>query len=117
MNTRSQMRALAAASSSRTVAQECMGIRFKNESHNDRFDRIKNREVKATKWACPVILNQLGISDGFNLLCSRAGLQNFVFHDAPTYRRLTIKFLSSLKSNVKTWHGEDRISFRLMNNN
>ena len=60
------MRALAATSSSRVGAQECMGMRFTNESHRDRFDRIKNREVKATKWACPDLLNQLGISDDFN---------------------------------------------------
>src|SRR3954470_21467021 len=94
-----------------------MGIRFKNGSHRERFDKNKNREVKATKWACPITVNQLGISDDFNLLCNRVGLQNFVFHDAPTYRRLTIEFLSSLKNTVKAWHGEDRISSRLMNNN
>ena len=35
------------------------------------------------------------------------GLQNFVFHDVPTYRRLTLEFLCSLQSTVKTWHGED----------
>src|SRR3954468_7352242 len=117
MNTRSKTRALATASSSRAAAQEPMGIRFKDESHRDHFNKIKNREVKATKWACPVTLNQLGISDDFNLLCNRVGLQNFAFHDTPTYRRLTIEFLSSLQRTVKTWHGEDRISFRLMNNN
>src|SRR3954462_9009047 len=94
-----------------------MGIRFKRESHHDRFDRIKNREVKATKWACPVTLNQLGISNDFNLLCNRVCLQTFVFHDAPTYRRLTIEFLSSLQSTVKALHEKDKISFQLMNNN
>src|SRR4051812_2251288 len=94
-----------------------MGIRFWNELQRDRFKKIENQEVKATKWACPVTLNQLGISNDFNLLCNRVGLQNFVFHDVPTYRRLTLEFLSSLTDTVKTWHGEDTISFRLMNNN
>ena len=117
MNTRSQTRARATDSASRDVAQERMGIRFRDEAHRDRFNRIKNREVKATKWACPIILNQLGISDDFNLLCNRAGLQNFVYNDVPTYRRLTIEFLSSLQSTVKLWQGEDTICFRLMNNN
>ena len=51
------------------------------------------------------------------LLCNRAGLQNFVYNDVPTYRRLTIEFLSSLQSTVKLWQGEDTISFCLMNNN
>ena len=111
MNTRSQTRAHAAASASRAVAQEHMGIRFRDELQRDRFNRIKNREVKATKWACPIILNQIGISNDFNLLCNRVGLQNFVFNDVPTYRRLTLEFLSSLQSTVKAWHGEDMISF------
>src|SRR3954469_6020550 len=93
-----------------------MGIQFKNELQRDCFNKIKNREVKTTKWDCPIILNQLGISNDFNLFCNRVGLQNFVFQDAPTYHRLTLEFLSSLKSTVKTWQGED-ISFQLMNNN
>src|SRR3954468_23374183 len=105
MNTRSKTRALATASSSRAAAQEPMGIRFKDESHRDHFNKIKNREVKATKWACPVTLNQLVISDYFNLLCNRVVLQNFIFHDAPTYCWLTIEFLSSLSSTVKACHG------------
>ena len=117
MNTRSQARARAAASSSRAAAaaQNRMGIRFEDELHRERFNKIKNREVKTTKWACPIILNQLGIINDFNLLCNRVGLQNFVFHDVPTYRRLTLEFLSSLKSTVNTWRGEDMISFRLFN--
>ena len=117
MNTRSQARARATASSSRAAAaaQDRMGIRFADKQHRDRFNKIKNREVKTTKWACPIILNQLGITNDFNLLCNRVGLQNFVFQNVPTYRRLTLVFLSSLKSTVHTWQGEDRISFRLLN--
>ena len=111
MNTRSQTRAHATASASWVISQERMGIRFRDEAHRERFNKIKNREVKATKWACPIILNQLGISNDFNLLCNRVGLQNFVYNDVPTYRRLTIEFLSSLQSTVKQWHGEDTISF------
>src|SRR4051812_7541878 len=108
MNTRSQMCAHDAASSSQAaaVAQDRMGIRFRNELQRDRFNKIKNREVKTTKWDCPVILNQLGISNDFDLLCNRFVLQNFVFQDAPTYHRLTLGFLSSLKSIVK--HGMER---------
>src|SRR4051812_35866133 len=78
---------------------------------------IKNREVKVTKWAFPIILNQLGIPNDFNLLYNRVGLQNIVFRDAPPYHRLTIEFLSSLPITIKIWRREDRISFRLMNNN
>ena len=117
MSTRIQTRACATASASRAAAQECMGIKFKDEPQHDRFNRIKNWEVKTRKWAYPTILNQLGVSNDFNLLCNRVGLENFVFSDVPTYRRLTLEFLSSLQSTIKAWHGEDMISFRLMNNN
>ena len=119
MNTRSQTRARATVSSSQAAAtaQDRMGIRFADELHSDRFNKIKNREVKTTKWAWPIILNQLGITNDFNLLCNRVGLQNFVFQDVPTYRRLTLEFLSSLKSSVGPWQGEDMISFRLFNTN
>ena len=79
MNTRSQARARAA-----TAAQNRMGIRFEDELHRDRFNKIKHREVNTTKWACPIILNQLGMPNDLNLLCNRVGLQNFVFHDVPT---------------------------------
>ena len=81
MNTRSQARARAAASSSRATAaaQDRMGIRFADEQHRDHFNKIKNREVKTTKWACPIILNQLSITNDFNLLYNRVVLQNFVF--------------------------------------
>ena len=76
MNTRSQTRARATASSSRAAAaaQDRMGIRFADKQHRDRFNKIKNREVKTTKWVCPIILNQLGITNDFNLLCNRVGL-------------------------------------------
>ena len=104
MNTRSQTRARATASSSRAAAaaQDRMGIWFADEQHRDCFNRIKIREVKTTKWACPIILNQLGITNDFNLLCNKVGLQNFVFQDVPTYRRLTLEFLSCLKRDRKS---------------
>ena len=117
MNTRSQTRARATTSSfwAAAAAQDRMGILLADELHRDCFNKIKNQEVKTTKWACPIILNQLGMTNDFNLLCNRVGLQNFVFQDVPTYRRLTLEFLSSLKSTVYTWQGKDRISFRLLN--
>ena len=117
MNTRSQARARATASSSRAgaAAEDRMGIRFADDYQRDCFNKIKNRGIKTTKWACPITLNQLGITNDFNLLCNKVGLQNFVFQDVPTYRRLTLEFLSSLKSSVNTWRGEDMISFRLLN--
>ena len=48
------------------------------------------------------------------------GLQDFVYQDAPTYRRLTMQLLTTLRHTVikypgSTEEGIDRITFQLMN--
>ena len=123
MNTRSQTRVHAEASTRATPpSDEQLGIEFTENFNTNRFRRLKNREIQSTKWACPTILNQLGMTDDFNLLCNRVGLLTFVFQDQPTYRRLTLEFLSTLKHTVGNFYrneqefeGSDKITFRLMN--
>ena len=123
MNTRSRTRAVAAQAAlpvENTPA--AFGIEFDDQRQLNRFNRLKNYEIKSTKWVCPHILNQLGLHHDFNNLCNNAGLLHFVFQEATTYRRLTLEFLSILKHTVGRYHvleeeqpGVDRISFHLMN--
>ena len=85
MNTRSRTRLHAEASSrAAALSDEQMGIEFTENFNTNRFGRIKDREIQSTKWACPTILNQLGMTNDFNLLCNRVGLLPFVFQDQPT---------------------------------
>ena len=123
MNTRSRTH-VSADATSRTAApsDELMGIEFTENFNTNCFRRLKNREIQSTKWACPTILNQLGLTNDFNLLCNRVGLLPFVFQDTPTYRRLTLEFLSTLKHTVgiyyrteEEYEGSDIITFRLIN--
>ena len=122
MNTRSRARLQAETSACDALNKEWMGIEFIENFSITRFGRLKEREIRSTKWACPTILNQLGMTNDFNLLCNRVGLLPFVFQDQPTYRRLTLEFLSKLKHTVGNYYrteqeyeGSDRITFCLMN--
>ena len=124
MNTRSCSRAVASQVAppveDRTPAS--LGIEFTEDFHHNRFNRLKDREIKSTKWVCPYTLNQLGLGLDFNLLCNNVGLLHFVFQDAATYRRLTLEFLSTLRHTVgPSFVSEEYspraniISFQLMN--
>ena len=80
MNTRSCSRVVAAQAAlpvGDTPAS--LGIEFDDRRHLNRFNRLKDREIKSTKWACPHILNQLGLHNDFNTLCNNVGLLEFVF--------------------------------------
>jgi hypothetical protein len=61
------------------------------------------------------------MTNDFNLLFNRVGLSPFVFQDVPTYRRLTLEFLSTLTHTVNAYapwdgmQGTERVRFRLMN--
>ena len=123
MNTRSRSRTVAAQAAPPVEdTPASLGIEFEDRCQLNRFNRLKDREIKSTKWACPHILNQLGLRHDFNTLCNNVGLLEFVFQEAATYRRLTLEFLSTLKHTVNRYYnseenqpGVDRISFRLMN--
>ncbi|KAK1597257.1 hypothetical protein QYE76_000062 [Lolium multiflorum] len=99
-----------------------LGIEFKDRRHLNRFNRLKDRGIKSTKWACPHIPNQLGPRDDFNTLCNKVGLLDFSLQEVATYRRLTLEFLSStLHHTVGRYHnseenppGVDRRYFLLM---
>ena len=83
-----------------TLTPESLGIKFTEEFQLNRFNRLKLREIKSTKWVCPYILNQLGICADFDLLCNNVGFYNFVFQDVATYRHLTLEFFSTLTHTV-----------------
>jgi hypothetical protein len=55
------------------------GIEFDEPYQPYRFNRLKSRGIKSTKWACPHILNQLGLRRDFNNLCNNVDLLHFVF--------------------------------------
>jgi hypothetical protein len=60
-----------------------LGINFNDRHHLNRFNCLKDREIKSTKWACTHILNQLGLCKDFNTLCNNVGLLDVFFRRLP----------------------------------
>jgi hypothetical protein len=104
MNTRSRSRVVAAQAALQVEdTPASLGIKFDDRRHLNRFNRLKDREIKSTKWACPHILHQLGLHNDFITLCKNVGLLDFCFQEVATYRHLTLKFLSTLKHTVNRY--------------
>jgi hypothetical protein len=124
MNTRSRTRVQAAKASSSSEPpprNERMGIQLIGERPIARFSVLVDRQIKSTKWAFPTTINQLGITNDFNLLCNRVGLSPFVSQGVRTYRRLTLEILSTLTHDMNTmppWNEiqwTERVKFCLIN--
>ena len=86
MNTRGQARGSLPAQSKKGKEDEFLAIKFKGKEEFAKFKQLRRREMKSTKWACAATLNHLRIGNDFNTLITNAGLQDFVYRDAPTYR-------------------------------
>ena len=103
----------------RALDEDFFGINLRTRGQTTRFRQLKARPIKSTKWACPTMLNHLGIGQQFRELANAADLQHFIFQRKPTYRCLMLEFLSTLKRTVpnhpgSTEEGVDRVTFKLM---
>ena len=55
MNTRSRSRAVAAQAALPVEdSPASLGIEFEDQCHLNHFNHLKDREIKSTKWACPI---------------------------------------------------------------
>ncbi|XP_074309728.1 uncharacterized protein LOC141644155 [Silene latifolia] len=74
---------------------------------------LDKREVLVSKFFDRDALEKLGVLEAVEVLLSRGGLRGFLDKTAPTYRRLTLEFLSTLEK-----VGDDEfesIRFQLLN--
>ena len=102
-----------------TNKEKILGIKFYEKNQARRFNILNEREMRTTKWACPSTINRVRIGNDFDLLCNNVGIRHFVMQDVPTYRRLTLEFLSTFKHTFNAFHYsdvEERTEFQLMNN-
>jgi hypothetical protein len=114
MNTRGQ------AWKSKPNEDEYLGIELGRKQDYARFKQLHARTLKSTEWACPTVINYLGIGNNFNTLITNVGLQEFVYQGTPTYHRLTLELLTTLKHTVLALFGSmneglDIVTFQLMN--
>ena len=107
-------------SSSTEVAQRqqvfTQGIVFTDCEAKKKYKVLHERKMKTTKWVCLSTITKLCIGSDFNLLCTNAGLEHFLYQGCATYRLLTLEFLCSLSHNVGHYpmEEEEQITFRLM---
>ena len=73
MNTRGQ------SSRRRALEEDFLGIPLRKREDIAYFRQLKACPIKSTKWACPTMLNQLGIMRYFDRICSNVGLQYLIF--------------------------------------
>jgi hypothetical protein len=95
-----------------------MGIQLTEDITIARFNMLIDWGINIAKWACPTTINQLGITNDFNLLCNRVVLSPFVFR---MFEHTTLELLCTLTHNVNSmppWNevqGTKKVKFRLMN--
>ena len=92
----------------RALDEELCGIPLRTKGQTTRFRQLKAPPMKSTKWVCPTMLNHLGIGQEFHDLANAASLQHFIFQRKPTYRQLTLEFLSTLKHTVQHYLGSTK---------
>uniref|UniRef100_A0A803NES9 Arabidopsis retrotransposon Orf1 C-terminal domain-containing protein n=1 Tax=Chenopodium quinoa TaxID=63459 RepID=A0A803NES9_CHEQI len=77
--------------------------------------RISRRRVRPTKFYDEGVAEALGIGDDVRMLFEGCGLGNWLDLSAPTYKRLTLEFLSTLQVQRDNNRSPHRLTFQLMN--
>ena len=72
-----------------------MGIDFKDEEQRKRFEKFANQTITPTRYADRSCLQTLGLLDSVNWMFDRKGWSHLLTLQHPTYKRLTLEFLSS----------------------
>lgn len=74
-----------------------MGIEFKDEAQQKLFEKLSKRTITAARYADETCLRTLGLFDSVNWMFNQIGWGHFLTLRHPTYERITLEFLSSLK--------------------
>ena len=61
------------AKRSKPAEDEFLGIKLSKKQDFTRFKQLRARTIKSTKWACPAVVNHLGICNDFNTLITNVG--------------------------------------------
>ena len=70
-------------------------LQFDNPDHIDRFERLKVKPFEPNRRIHWPTLEQLGLAGRIRLLIDQSGWGNFFEIHEPTYRELTLEFLST----------------------
>lgn len=97
------------------------GIIFEDDDHIERYKTHLKRKLVPTRYVCDDTMSALGILDDVSQMFHNLGIFEFMHADVPTYERITLEFLSTVKFKLeKNWTGHvyeyfGTMSFRLYN--
>ncbi|KAL2921152.1 hypothetical protein RDABS01_012643, partial [Bienertia sinuspersici] len=106
---------ISTAQANNEVVIDYYDIDFNGDAQfKENYDKLFKRVVSATRYCYIDALKALHIEDDVRWLFSNVGRHDFLTAKYPTYKRVTLEFLSSLKGVVKP--GLDgMVTFRLYN--
>ena len=91
-------------------------IIFEDGEHIARYKAHLKRKLLSTRYICLVDMSALGILDDVSMLLNNLRILEFMHHDAPTYERITLEFLSTLSFKLeKEWNGSAMDYFGTLN--
>ena len=72
-----------------------LGITLSSQAKREKFRYLRTRIIRSTKLARPITMSALGIGNDFYGMCDALGLTTLARTNLPTYRVLTLEFLST----------------------
>uniref|UniRef100_A0A803MK17 Arabidopsis retrotransposon Orf1 C-terminal domain-containing protein n=2 Tax=Chenopodium quinoa TaxID=63459 RepID=A0A803MK17_CHEQI len=92
-------------------------IKFRDAAHRSKYETLFKRGVNSTRFCDIDALRALRIEEDVCWLFTNVGWGDFLMKRYPTYKRITLEFLSSLKAVTHSAEGcgEGSITFQLYN--
>ena len=99
------------------ISTDTFNIRFSNQNQVTQFGRIKTRKMVPTRYLDFDVLEALGIQADVEWLANQLGWNDFIHLIEPTYKGLTLEFLSTFEAQLFTGSrkSEGLCTFRLGN--
>lgn len=99
------------------ITPRSFGFRLNNLEHREKFDHLKNRHWTSTRFLDFEFIGAMGIQDDLEWMAEKVGWMDFLRLREPTYRGLTLEFLSTLEADILQgqYIFEGRCTFRLGN--
>lgn len=78
-------------------------IVFDNPEQERRYSIHKKQKLTPTRYMCEQTLHDLGLKIEIYRMFHVLGMLEFMILEAPTYERITLEFLSTLKFQLEKW--------------
>lgn len=84
------------------------GILFDQPNHQERYVILAKRKLIPTRYMCDATLDELGLKEEVHRMFHNIGMLEFMQFEAPTFARITLKFLSTVEFKMRRrWTGSE----------